>query len=98
MQPIRGSVYDWQEFIPVACHNALVALGIQPGIMRGWQGHLKGAVFEFSFVGDAEQVKAVVQDFLHDEYGAENVRFYRKPTDSTKCYACFDWNRRKAHA
>lgn len=93
----KSTVYDWQEFIPVQCHRALEALGIQPGILKGWQGHLKGAVFEFSFTGDAEHVKATISDFLFDEYGAENIRFYAKPTDKTKCYACFDWNRRKYH-
>jgi len=98
MKTIVGSVYDWQEFIPVQCHRALQALGIQPGVMRGLQGRLKGAVFEFSFVGDAEQAKYVVETFLVDEYGAENIRFYKKPTDHTKCYACFDWNKRKYHA
>jgi len=97
MKTIIGSIYDWREFIPIQCHRALEALGIQPGIIHGWNGRLKGAVFEFSFTCKPEDAKYVVSTFLTDEYGAEAIRFYAKPTDNTKCYACFDWHKRKAN-
>lgn len=96
MSTIRRSVYDWQEFVPVQAHHALEALGVRPGVVRGLQRNLKGAVFTFAFSGDREQAKYVVETFLQDEFGAENIRFYAKPADPSECYACFDWNRRKA--
>jgi hypothetical protein len=94
VKSIPGSVYDWQQFVPAQANRALAALGIRAGVVKGVSGHMKGAMFTFSFVGDSEQAKYVVQTFLEDTYGGTNIRFYANPVDSTECYACFDWNKR----
>jgi len=89
-------VYDWRMGLDQRCVWALRKLNVHPGEIHGQNGRLKGAIFTFSFVGDRERAKQVVETFLEDEYGGENVQFFANPNKPTECYAKFDFNRRKA--
>ncbi len=92
-----STVYDWSMQIDSRAVWALRKLGLNPGCVRGQNGRLKGAVFDFVIIkGEREAQKQTVTDFLEDEYGAENVVFYGDPNNRQHGYAQFDMSKRSA--
>jgi len=90
-----SSVYDWAMRLDQRCVWALRKIGVNPGEVRGQNGRLKGAVFDFVIItGEREAQKQAVQDFLEDEYGATNVTFYGDPKNRNHGYAQFDMSKR----
>jgi hypothetical protein len=53
-------------------------------------GRRKDHVIRFTFHGDREMAKGVIEDFISDEFNGTNCRFYAVNSNPRDCYVLFD--------
>lgn len=72
---------------------ALRMVGVNLGEHTWYAGRRGGQQISFTFHGDLEMTKGVIQDFIEDEFNGTNLKFFARLNNPHECYVIFDEGR-----